>query len=337
MSTSLHGDIIESPAVEPQGLVYIGKIEDLQPIPGADFIMSATAVCGQGGKWRGVVKKDDFKVGSPCVVYLPDSLLPVSEEFKFMAATNWRVKMRRFKGAPSEALIMPIPSSVDFHHLGFDVTSHLNVTRYIKPMPAHLNGIAIGHFPDFIPKTDEPNWQACDDLVQQLVGKPYYITEKCDGSSTTAYRWKNRFGVCSRNLELEKNPENGYWKVALKYKLDELLPEGYAIQWETCGPGIQANPMGLKEIDGFVFSGYKIDEYRYLTMIELWNLVKSLKMPTCTLLEFGDEFSDERLEEMGEGFYASNAKPREGVVIRSQVNHPHRPISFKVINLGYEK
>lgn len=46
------------------GLVYVSKIIDLQPIEGADFILSATVVCGLGVQWRGVVKKQDFDKNS---------------------------------------------------------------------------------------------------------------------------------------------------------------------------------------------------------------------------------------------------------------------------------
>lgn len=315
------------------GLVYVGKIIDIQYIEGADFIVSATVVCGEGGKWEGIVRRADFHERDRCIVYLPDALIPENDEMKFMAATGWRVKMRRFKGAPSEVVIMPYPGPEE---VGFDLTSVSGVTKYHKPVPAHLQGIAKGHFPSFIPKTDELNYQRYGELVEALHGDFYYVTEKADGSSTTAFRYKGQFGLCSRNLELERNEANGYWQVAMKYKLEEKLPEGFALQWETCGPGIQGNPMGLKEIDGFAFSGYNIDEKRYLEMTELWSLLDGLKFPSCRILRVDRCFDKETVASMGEGKY-QNGQEREGVVVRSQVNKGHAPISFKVINLNYEK
>ncbi|CAB4133867.1 hypothetical protein UFOVP264_47 [uncultured Caudovirales phage] len=48
-------------------------------------------------------------------------------------------------------------------------------------------------------------------------------------------------------------------------------------------------------------------------------------------------FSPDGIETIGEGKY-ENGKEREGVVVRSQTNLlGHKPISFKVINLNYEK
>ncbi len=327
-----------------EGLVYIGKIIDMQPIDGADFIVSATVICGHGGKWRGVIRKFDFEQDDGCVVFLPDSLLNKNDHhyLPFMKDSNWRVKMRRFKGAPSEVLITRHFQTMAYRidetvlDVGTDVTERLKVIKYHKPVPAHLQGIAKGNFPDFIPKTDEPNYQRSLELVDALAGKAYYITEKADGSSTTAYRYKGNFGLCSRNLELERNEDNGYWKVAMKYRLEELLPEGYALQWETCGPGIQSNPMGLTEIDGFAFSGYKIDEHRYLDMMEFWTLLDKLRFPHCKILDVGAEFRRDGIETLGEGLY-SNGHQREGVVVRSQENFGGKPISFKVVNLGFEK
>lgn len=319
------------------GLVFVGKILDLKPIEAADFIVSASVECAEGGRWHGVVRKKDFSVHDRCVVFLPDSLIPESECMSFMKASNWRVKMRRFKGAPSEVLIMPLlEHQKQWFTIGQDATEIYGVTKYHKPVPPHLQGAAKGHFPDFIPKTDEMNYQRYPELVQALVGKAFYITEKADGSSTTAFKWKGSFGVCSRNLELERNEDNGYWKVAMKYQLESNLPEGIAIQWETCGPGIQSNPMGLSEIDGFMFSAYNISDKRYLTFKEMKDLAIKLNFPTVKLLEWGHSFFAEGVHVRGEGLYA-NGNEREGVVIRSQDNWGHAPISFKVINLGYEK
>lgn len=327
----------------PDSLVFIGKILELEPIPNADFIVAATVVCGPGGKWRGVVRKADFSLGDSCVVFLPDSLLNETDHFflPFMKDSGWRVKMRRFRGAPSEVLITVHHKTIAYFKdeedlpIGTDVTQRLCVVKYHKPVPAHLQGIAVGNFPSFIPKTDELNYQRHGDLVDNLVGKPYYITEKCDGASTTGFKREGKFRLCSRNLELERNPDNGYWKVVEKYGLETKMPEGIALQWETCGPGIQGNPMGLKDIDGFAFSAYNIPTHSYLEAKEFVNLCVDMGFPRCQILDWEDSFSKEGLETLGEGVYL-NGKPREGVVVRSQHNLGGIPLSFKVINLGYE-
>lgn len=324
-------------------LAYIGKVVMLDPIPEADSIVSATVVCGGGGKWRGVVKKSDFSVGSKCVVYLPDALLPETEEFAFMKSRGYRVRMCRFRGAPSEVLIMPAGSGANKGleplcrcSVGLDVTQRMQVRKYHKPVPANLQGVAIGDFPSFMPKTDELNYQRHYDLVEKLHGSPYYVTEKADGSSTTAFCYKGKFGVCSRNYELAKDEKNGYWEVAMRYGLDTLLPEGIALQWETCGPKIQGNPMGFSKVDGLAFSAYDIPNHRYLEMRDLVDLCNRLSFPMVPVVEQGEAFDKENVDKLGEGKY-KNGREREGVVVRSRDNDGHHPISFKVINLSYEK
>jgi len=315
-------------------LVYIGKIISLEDIPNSDFISSATVVCGKGGKWKGVVTKTSYKEGDKCVVYLPDSLIPENEDMKFMASSNWRVKMRRFRGAPSEVLIMPCHQNTSFE-LGQDLTELFGVTKYQKPIPIGLQGDVEGEFPQFIPKTDEPNYQTNGDFIKDLIGKPYYISEKCDGSSTTAYKYKGKFGVCSRNWELKRDENNGYWKIALKYDLENTLPEGIALQWETCGPNIQLNKMGLKDISGFAFSAYDIENKEYLDLGKFELLCERIDFPRCRLIEIKKSFCDKNIHLLGEGKY-ENGNEREGVVVRSLENLGNKPISFKVINLNYD-
>lgn len=302
-------------------------------ILGADFIVSVTVVCGEGGRWRGVVKRGMFVLGEKCMVYLPDSILPESEDLRFMERHGWRVKMCRFKGSPSEVLIMPIKGAD--YPIGTDCTHLCGVSKFFKPIPANLQGKSIDFFPSFIPKTDELNYQRHFDLVEQLDGHPYYITEKADGSSSTAYKRNGHFGVCSRNLELFKDYNNGYWQIAKKYELEQNLPDGIAIQWETCGPNIQSNPMGLKEIEGFAFSAYNIENHKYLEMSDFLDLGTELKFPTVEIIEKNASFDKNSVETLGEGVY-KNGKQREGVVVRSQKNVGHSPISFKVMNLNYE-
>src|SRR5271155_2280989 len=122
-----------------QGLVYTGKIIEIEEIPGAYFIESATVICGEGGKWRGIVRKSDFEIGSLATVYLPDALIPPSDDMKFMKSTNWRVKMRKFLGTPSEVIIMPL-QIVD-GDVGCDCTEMLGVVKYQKPIPKNLKGV----------------------------------------------------------------------------------------------------------------------------------------------------------------------------------------------------
>jgi len=321
------------------GLVYIGKVMQIQPIPNADKIELLTVVCGRGGKWSGCAQVGQFQEGSACQVYLQDSLLPQTDEFAFMERHKYRVRMVRLRGVPSECLIMPqaLPGDV-----GTDVTDLAGVEKYEKPLPLSVGGDIVGHFPAFIPKTDEPNFQAVPELVNALRGLPWYATVKCDGTSATAYWNEGHLGVCSRNYELKGAPNNALWKIAGQYRLDEQLPllGNVAVQWEAVGPGIQGNPMSLKQIEPRAFNLWFIDEGRYAGYAEFCAACDRIGMPVVPWTNAGPAFSrnDEDLRRMAEGLYV-NGRQREGIVIRPQEEHTvnGERLSFKVLNLLYKE
>lgn len=314
-----------------QPLAVVGKIVKVDPIEKADRLESATVVCGHAGKWMGVVPKGDFSIGDLCNVFLQDAVLPGGrEEWSFMEKRHWRVSMAKFRGAPSECLILKtiIPGEV-----GDDIAEILGVAKYEKPEPVTLGGDAAGDFPWFIQKTDEPNFQTVPEMVAELVGKQSYATVKYDGTSCTAYRHLGKFGVCSRNLE-RKEGNNTYWEMARKYNL-ESIGDDLALQFEIVGPGIQGNPLGLKKTEIRVFSLWNCTDRHFCNLLSLMAQCVIMKLPMVEVIKQWDSFpsyTDDELRGLAEGFYP-NGKPREGIVIRE--SRGGRPISFKVINLDY--
>lgn len=322
-----------------QSLCYSGKIINLEKIPNSDYISSATVVCGHGGKWKGVVRTDDFNIGDLCFVYLPDAILPDDPAYQFLKASGWRVKMQRFRGVESEVLILP-DTKKEIVEVGLDYTVHKGVKKYEKSIPILKTGKRISTFPDFVPKTDETHYQRINCHVKQLEEEslPFYITQKCDGTSATYYRTVEKFGACSRNQDLEECSETVYWQMAYKYGLNDTLPLNIALQGEICGPDIQSNPMGLTEHTLFAFSAYDIEKRCYLEFMDFVALCARLRVPMAYIWEhrkFGGFTLESALKYAKKKY--TNGKPQEGVVVRSQTNVLGRkPISFKVINLDYQ-
>lgn len=328
------------------GLVYIGKVLEIKPIENADRIESANVDCGDGGLWWGVVGKEQFCEGDLCVVYLQDSIIPPCEELAFMAKSNWRVRMQRLRGALSECVIMPCQqkyidtlSGTLGNHIGRDITQMAGVARYAKKVPNNMGGESRGTFPHFIPKTDEPNFQKCGRMLSALHGQPFYVTAKCDGMSATAYKHDGHFGVCSRNQELVEHAGNALWQLAYRYDLPKNLPDDIALQWETVGPGIQKNPMGLCGVQAFAFSAWNILERRYLGYADLVTLCDHLGFPMVPIVGIGTAFDldAEQLRQLADGTYDSG-KPREGIVVRpmEEMDVCGSRLSFKVLNLNYK-
>jgi RNA ligase (TIGR02306 family) len=314
-------------------LAVIGKLISIEDIEGADRIKKATVVCGDAGKWIGVVGLD-HQVGELVTVFLQDAILPPGERWAFMEKHHHRVRMSRFKGVPSECVIVPGAPEMP---VGTDLTEALGVTKHHKPLPASLGGDAVGAFPSFIPKTDEPNFQTVPELVERLNEDSWCASLKCDGSSCTVWRDADGLHVASRNWELKEfnatGAGNSYWRAARKYDWNGL-PSGCALQFEVVGPGIQGNPMGLKDVEGRAFTLYDYLLHRKHGQVQLDATCALIGIPQAPVLFMGEGgYSDpEKLRKLAEVKYP-NGRHGEGIVIRDLAHS----WSFKVISLLYKE
>jgi RNA ligase (TIGR02306 family) len=321
--------------INKPGMAWGGKIDSLASIEGADRIVRAEVVCGKGGRWSCVVPVS-MGLGDKVVVFLPDAIVPNLPETAFMERRDWRVRMAKFKGCPSEVLAVPIGGD---YQIGDDMTIALGVRKYEKEIPAQHQGKILGDFPHFIPKTDEPNFQKVSEFLEALEGRQYYASVKYDGSSQTAYRHKGHFGVCSRNWELQETDVPA-WRLAHQYALPDALTEGYAVQWECIGPKVQGNPHSLDQIQMRVFNVYHIEAQEYLGLSKMQQFCEDLGLPVVDLVSQGiwESKTFDELRQMACGDYHSG-QPREGIVIRP--TEPMRVsgelLSFKIINLDYKE
>lgn len=356
-------------------LASVQKITKIEPIHNADNIELAYVL-----GWQVVVKKGEFKDGDLCIYIEIDSLLPRTQWSEFLfkdkESTKYRLRTIKLRKQISQGLIIPysvLPIELQYSLkgcLGSDVSDALGIEKYEKQIPVALRGTIKGIFPTFLRKTDEVRIQSEPELLDKLKGKPFYITQKLDGTSVTYYKYNGVFGVCSRNLEL-KNPSdptfhekkipfwrikrllniigmipskkkekslgimNIYWAMANKYKIADWLPEGYAIQGEICGPGIQGNKMGLEENELFIFNVFMISNQSFLPQPGDWveinsnNLLKGVPIKEASFRDHKllFNYSLEELIEMARDNY-SNGTPQEGIVVRST----DQSISFKVVN-----
>lgn len=324
------------------GLVYIGKVISVEPISNADKIEQLDIDLISGGKWHGCAPVGQFSVEDTCQVYLQDSLLPQIDEFAFMEKYHYRVRMLRLRGVPSECLIMPQTIS---GNVGDDVTLLAGVTRYEKPLPTNLGGVALGYLPSYIPKTDEPNFQSLPSMVVAMQGKSYSATLKMDGSSMTVFLDDdNVLHVCSRNIDLKEVDGNVFWKLTRKYHLETVLQteRGIAIQAEACGPGIQSNHVGLKDHEMYVFNVFNIKKWFYYSNADVRSFCSAWGLHSVPFLVYSDIFNatNDGLRQMAEKTYP-NGQPAEGIVIRlneemmTEIDGVMMRVSFKVLNLLY--
>ena len=329
-------------------LASIQTVKYIKPIPDADNI-ETVAILG----WECVSKKNEFKEADKCVYFEIDSLLPEIPEFEFLRKSCWnptfnkfRLKTVKLRKQLSQGLALPLslfPSLIDLE-VGTDVTELLGIEKYEPPIPAQIAG-DVRSFSWTISKTDEARVQLDEEykFIESLTGKPYYISLKLDGTSSTfLIDQDDVYHVCGRNYSYKEDPNHSFWDISKRYNIEkglrELREEGtyLAIQGEICGPGIQKNPLGLKLVDLFIFNVIDMKSNTRLCLDNAIEITNKLGLKFVPLIEQGDGFAYNQYEllEEAKGKYYNffeTAKPSqdiEGIVIRSLCGE----ISFKAIN-----
>lgn len=332
-------------------LATIQQVRETQPLEWADKLCLATIL-----GWKVIVPKE-IKTGDTIIYFECDSVLPDGAKWcEFLRKRGFRIKTMKMRGTYSQGLALPIkevfPDRSEALPLGTNVTEILNVTKY-EPPESGATGFkgfrSSKPWPQFLPKTDEIRLQSVPGVLDEIQDLPFFATIKLDGTSSTFYRYQGKFGVCSRNLE-RPSPEletDLYWEIAEKYKLWKILPEGFAVQGEINGPGIQKNRVRKEKVELNVFDVWNITEARYLNMQEMIDFCNKYSLE---MVPFYGSFSPddsgpkfvhtiEAWEEQVEGNYPNCDHPREGLVIRPQ-QVTYSPtlkgrLSFKIINKDF--
>lgn len=331
-------------------LATIQVIHNILPIEGADRIVLA---CILG--WQCVVKKDEFKIGDKCVYFEVDSFLPIDPRFEFLRSSSYkkndimgegfRIKTQKFRGSISQGLCLPISvfPEITTTEVGTDVSELLNVVKWEMPEMTGNAGTIVGDKPFFIHTTDEMRVQTIDNLRKQLLGKPYYISTKMDGTSCSMYFRDGKFGVCGRKSEYKDDGKSTMWAYAYKNDIMGRLQKygkDIVLQGEFVGPGIQKNRLKLKDFKWYIFNVMLLNpdgNYRIVGLDDMVKIVSELGLYTVPIEEVGDNFNYTLPELLARanGNYDSGMK-KEGIVIRP-VNPEFSKdlssfLSFKVLN-----
>jgi tRNA-binding EMAP/Myf-like protein len=329
-------------------LAVIAKVLELAPIEGADRIERATVL-----GWHVVVKKGLHKVGDLVVMVFPDSYAPkryVDETY--VGDEKVRIKTVKMRGQYSAGLVLPLYELTQAAIIsgyppedwqeGMEVSVPLGIEKWVAPASASTDGETLADFPTrYISKTDELNFRSEPEALLEARTDPrfknveFVATLKCDGTSATYIQSDGMFHVCGRNREFKDTPGNVYWEIAKKYKLEGNLPDGYAIQGEICGPGIQKNPLKTDRRELFVFGVKNIRTHEWLGWDALLVFCAQLFVPTVReITRFVFTMNTPSLEDLQElandTKYDNGRSNAEGVVIKPAV-----PISSKVLQKSY--
>jgi len=343
-------------------LASVQKILEISPIEGADRIEVATVL-----GWQCVVaKKDNFNVGDLVVYFEIDSILPDLPMFEFMKDRKFKVKTIKLRKQISQGLVMPLSILPDKKWKeGDDVTEILKVTKYDpqseqeerernikksklekwlrkqkwykKLFPKKRDG-----FPNWIKKTDEDRIQLFPNYYYHWKDLKFIVTEKVDGQSLTVFIVKNKklffrnnieFGVCSRNLKLNKPNHSSWWTVAKYARLKEKLlyikfDKTIVLQGEILGQGIQGNKYKIGGYELYVFNliidGVALDSLKAKEILDPLNI----KFVPILEKDFSLLPTMQEMVDYAKGKSMLFDTLREGLVLRNY----EKNVSFKVIN-----
>jgi RNA ligase (TIGR02306 family) len=324
-----------------RALVTIQRVKAITAIADSDFL-EAAHIMG----WQCVVKKSEFKEGDLGVYFEVDSFLPVDPRYEFLRNSSYRenddngagfrIRTMRMRGQLSQGLFLPLTQFPELEGFGEgdDVTEKLGVKKWYIPETASAGGIIIGDRPNGIPASDEIRIQSALELLDDLRGKPYYITTKMDGTSGIVYYLDGKIGCCSRNKEIKDEEDALYWTPVYQYGLKEKLVKygkNIVLTGEICGPGIQKNRLRLSRVEWYVFDLKDWDSGHYVSYDSMLEICASLGLPVVPLEERGESFAYtlEELLEKAKGKYPSGLD-KEGIVVRHILSP--KAVSFKVLN-----
>ena len=308
-------------------LAGIQRVLALEPIINADAIELARI-----NGWQCVVKKGEFAEGDLGVFLEIDALPRDEEPFRFLwqrngeptaRPANFRVRTMKLRGALSQGVLLPLGQfSLGDVQEGDDVTNKLGVEKYEPPIPLGM-GEFRALFPGFLPKTDEMRVQSVPAVLGELRGLPYVATLKCDGTSATfcINARDNSFHACGRNFSIREG-DSLYWRVARTLEIEAALRRSphLAVQGEICGPGIQKNRLGLKDLTLFAFNVFNMEHARYLDHDDARRWLEENGIASVEEIERGASFAhtQDSLLALAEGKYPNTTNEREGIVIRPQ-------------------
>jgi RNA ligase (TIGR02306 family) len=344
-------------------LASIQVVNHVEPIPDADAIERARIL-----GWWVVIKKGEFKPGDRVLYCEIDSLLPERPEFEFLRKgsfkpeirdeqdnlirqAGFRIKTVKLRGQVSQGICFPLsllPAGTPTDE-GTDVTELLGILKYEPPVPVSLAGKRKGSFPDFLTKTDEIRVQVVEPFLSRHRGKIFYVTEKLDGTSFTAFLRQGEFGICGRNLWVDETDESCLLvRLAGQLKLREKLEgiraqRGFdpALQAELLGPGIQGNKYALQKHTLRIFNVINLDTGRLVDHIDMLIILSETGLEGVP--QFGTLVLDHSVDELvalAAGPSVLNPRVlREGIILRPLTEEQDPDfgdrLSFKVINPSF--
>jgi len=281
-------------------------------------------------------------------------LIPYNAIYEAIEAVN--PGGSRFLSAPS-------------HYVNLDVSAELGIVKYEEPEPGSST----------TPKVKQPWWKIVlawikhplkmwkynishpggaekapdGTLVYDMEsirkyrhvikpGELVYVSEKLHGTNFRCCFRKGKFHVGSHRTWKKESPDDRYWKIAIRYDLENKLRNNpdLIVFGEIYGSKIQDLEYGSGpgETRLAVFDLYDINRKSFLDYEYFLRVCETLNLPKVPMLYVGP-YSQENIDFMADGktTIAGATHIREGIVVKPQIERKEhgRRIIFKLIGESY--
>jgi len=302
----------------------------LKPHPNADALSLIMV-----GDFQCAVRTEDWKNGDLAVYIPPDSIVPETEQFKFLGQHR-RIKARKLRGEWSIGLLVPAPTGAK---VGDDYMERLGIVHYEPQIHGNFTtgGDNIATPSGFFPKYDVLNFRKYSRLFNDE--EEVIVTEKLHECNSRFTCVDNQIYCGSRRFWKQEDPNNLWWKAldqneALRTWLKNH--QDLTVYGEVFGQ-VQNLKYGAKpgEIFFAAFDILKGDQW--LDFDEAHEIGASL--PWVPLVYRGP-FDKEKILAFAEGdsLYPNAQNIREGVVVkpvRERTDHHIGRVQLKVVSNKY--
>ena len=272
-------------------LTRIVTIDDIVPADNADRLEIAIV-----GGWRVVVAKGQFHAGDRAVFAEVDSLIPadnpafgfsdgmVSQAKTVDGKKYVRIRTIRLRGNLSQGILFPLGNFPQLQGVadGEDISDILGILKYepVDNSEAHI----AGEFDQSVArKSDSERVQNLTKIFDSLRDDYQWVaTEKLDGQSITIAKTDGKLRIFTRNKEVDVEGHK-LFQVHPREFFERIIPEGWALQGELIGEGIQSNKLKVRGLDYRIFSvfadGNEVPLEKWHQMEELY----SMAVPTLDI------------------------------------------------------
>jgi RNA ligase (TIGR02306 family) len=335
--------------------VICGKISDIKPHFNADSLVLAKI---EGCDFQFIVKKDHFSIGSKCIYFMLESILPesITDRLgltgKLRGAHKNRVKTIRLRGEISQGIVCT-PESIGVNWDNYTdeegparLAAELNVIKYEEPEEfVNAKGGQAPYLkplPSYLTKYDIEGCDRFADVANELMDEQVIIHEKIEGSNLSVSVDENgHVFVNQRNFTVDKSLVEGehlFWAAAERSGLVEAVQniakrKGLTTVYaELIGPGVQGNWYELQKHEVRCFdikhadwvSAADYDDYPELKAIP-W-------APTIGMGKLAYLLDGKTIKDYSSGMSKINpSKLREGIVIKPMVEMKHRRLGGRFI------